>query len=101
MAACCPINYEEIAILGGISFDEMDEASVLGDVVLFNLTTNLVERRVNDVPGLLQFCSFGNQVCPVGDDTVVVLAMDEDKGKVKAVQYKKGTRMLKSLGAIA
>ena len=72
----------------------------MGDVVLFDATEGTVERKVTNMPGLIQFCSFGNQVAAVGDDTVVVLGMDEDKGNIKAVQYKKGTRMLKNLGAL-
>ena len=53
MAACVPINDEEIAILGGISLDETDDPEVMGDVVLFDTTTSTVERKVNNVPGLL------------------------------------------------
>jgi hypothetical protein len=32
----------------------------MGDVVLFDTTTATVERKINNMPGLLQFCSFGN-----------------------------------------
>ena len=98
--ACVAVNEDQIAIIGGISFDENDEPGVMGDVVLFDATEGTVERKVTNMPGLIQFCSFGNQVAAVGDDTVVVLGMDEDKGNIKAVQFKKGTRMLKNLGAL-
>lgn len=100
MAACVPINDDEIAIIGGISFDANGDPGVRGDVVLFNRATNQVERKVTDMPGLLQFCSFGNQCAAVGDDTAVVLGMDEDRQNIRAIQFKKGTRMLKSLGAL-
>ena len=100
MAACVPINEDQIAVIGGISMDTNGDPEVRGDVVLYDVTTATVEKRVNNFPGLQQFCSFSNQCASVGDDTAVVLGMDEDRGNVRAVQYKKGTKTLKSLAVL-
>ena len=60
MAACVPINEDQIAVIGGISLDTNGDAEVRGDVVLYDVTTATVERRVNNFPGLQQFCSYSN-----------------------------------------
>ena len=98
--ACVPVNEDQIAIIGGISFDANDDPGVMGDVVLYDTTEGTVERKVINMPGLLQICSYGNQAASVGDDTVVVLGMDEDRGNIRAVQFKKGVKMLKNLGTL-
>ena len=50
----------EIVIMGGNSYNDDDELSSLGDVYIFNMQTEKVERRVQNFAGLLQFHSVGN-----------------------------------------
>lgn len=101
MPAVAPINESEVAIVGGLGLDEEDgEVSVMGDVVIFNVSSQAAEKPVKNFKGLMQLCSFGNQAASVGDDTIVILGMDDDRVPQQVIEFKKGMKMLKSLGKI-
>ena len=52
--AVCVLNSNEIVVMGGLTMID-DEVSCLGDVVLFNVATGDMEKRVQNFKGLVQF----------------------------------------------
>ena len=50
--AVCVLNSNEIVVMGGLTMID-DEVSCLGDVVLFNVATGDMEKRVQNFKGLV------------------------------------------------
>ncbi len=84
----CPINQNEIAILGGWASDGY---SRLGDVVLFNTRTKqctlAVSHQANDSQP--KFNAFANQSGRTKRDTIMALVSDQSH-KPCLVEYRKG-----------
>ena len=68
----------KIAIIGGFHFDEVGDQTMMGDVILFDTNVLSAEKPVRDLPGLLQFCSIGNQAFCIEGNTIAILSMDSD-----------------------
>lgn len=72
------LNGTEILIMGGNSYVD-DDLSSLGDVMIFNVETNQVERKIQNFPGLLAFQAVGNKCAQYEPDTVVALVENVDQ----------------------
>ena len=92
------VSDDQIAIIGGLGFDEAGDLGVMGDVVVFDAVAQTAEARVRNMPGLIQICSQGNQAASVGDETVVLLGTDAELGNKRIIEYKFGSRMLREIG---
>ena len=83
----CPVvamlNSTQIIIMGGRGFVD-DEESLLSDVYFFDVNTEQVDRRVQNFPGLLQFCATSNRSAQFKSDNVVAL-VEEVNGNYMAV----------------
>ena len=66
-------NSEEIAILGGTSANK----SYLSEVCLFNPTTNLISKVVDNNPSY-KFVAIGNQAARISKNVVVALVRSAD-----------------------
>ena len=94
--AVAMLNNAEILIMGGNSYVD-DDLSSLGDVMIFNVETQQIERKIQNFPGLLSFQAVGNKCMQFEPDTVVALVEDVEQTKAMVVEYKKGTKMVRCL----
>lgn len=90
------LNGTEVLIMGGNSYVD-DDLSSLGDVMIFNVETNQVERKIQNFPGLLSFQAIGNKSAQYEPDTVVALVENVDQTQTMVVEFKKGTKMVRCL----
>ena len=70
--AVCVLNSTEIVVMGGLANMD-DEVSCLGDVVLYNVVTGELEKRVQNFTGLTQFQTTGNKCAQFEENTVIAL----------------------------
>lgn len=93
------LNSNEIVVMGGMS-NEDDVVSCLGDVVLYNVTTGALEKRVHNFKGLTQFQATSNKCAQFEENTVIALVENnylEEEENTFVVEYKKGTKMIKKI----
>lgn len=55
------LSTTEIAVMGGMGIVD-DEYDVLGDVYIFSTENETLERKIQNLPGLIQFQALGNKV---------------------------------------
>ena len=98
-AAVASINSREIAIMGGIGVVD-DEDSCLGDCYVFNTETGMVDQKIQNFPGLLQFQSQGNKAQKIDEDVVVALVQKDFDGedtRTTVIEWNKNSKMIKQL----
>ena len=86
--------------MGGMGIVD-DEYDVLGDVYIFSTENETLERKIQNLPGLIQFQALGNKVAQFEENVIVALVENdfetENEQQTYVVEYKKGQKIVKQI----